>query len=142
MARLFSPNKRRDIFDIQEPGALLHSGSFLLNEMKNDNENSIMLVLAEAGERGICVKKLARHLFNASNSFFEPIAFDDVYKYVQSFVRRNSKGAEALLICTERRGYYRLNPNSVQYKQLILDFCDKDEENITRLIDDFSLSLF
>lgn len=102
----------------------------------------MMQVLAEAGESGIGVKKLARHVFNASNSFFEPVSFDDVYKYVQAFIHRNSKGTEALLICTGQRGRYRLNPNSVQYKQLMLNFNDNDKEEVVEQSNDLSPSLF
>lgn len=99
-------------------------------------------MLAEAGENGISVKKLARHVFNASHSFFESVTFDDVYRYVQLFVRRNSKGSEALLVGGGHRGHYRLNPNSAQSQQLLLMFCDDEEDKEPVKTEDLSLSLF
>ena len=110
--------------------------------MRNNHDNSIIKVLAEAGENGISVKKLARHVFNASHSFFEPVTFDDVYRYVQLFVRRNSKGSEALLVGGGHRGHYRLNPNSAQSQQLLLMFCDDEEDKEPVKTEDLSLSLF
>ncbi|MDD7318314.1 MAG: hypothetical protein SOZ80_02740 [Prevotella sp.] len=110
--------------------------------MNNNHDNSIMQVLAEAGESGISVKKLARHVFNASHSFFEPVTFDEVYRYVQAFVRRNSKGSEALLTGVGHRGHYCLNPSSAQSQQLLLMFCDEEKDEKAVETKDLSLSLF
>lgn len=96
--------------------------------MVSNYDNKILEVLAEAGEAGMSVHKIARHVFNASNSLFEPIEFEDVHRYVQQYVLRCSRGADALLQNVGQRGIYRLNPNSAQSQQLMLMFRDDEEE--------------
>lgn len=90
------------------------------------------------------VYKIARHVFNASNSLFEPIEFEDVHRYVQQYVLRCSRGADALLQNVGQRGIYRLNPNSAQSQQLMLMFRDDEEELEEGKTggEDLSLSLF
>lgn len=111
------------------------------------NDNKILEVLAEAGEAGMSVHKVARHVFNASNSLFEPIEFEDVRRYVQQYMLRSSRGADALLQNVGQRGIYRLNPNSAQSQQLMLMFRDDDDADVESGDgksggDDLSLSLF
>ena len=113
--------------------------------MVSNYDNKILEVLAEVGEAGMSVHKMARHVFNASNSLFEPIEFEDVHRYVQQYVLRCSRGADALLQNVGQRGIYRLNPNSAQSQQLMLMFRDEDEtesEDEKTSGDDMSLSLF
>ena len=89
------------------------------------------------------VQKIARHVFNASNSFFEPVAYGDVRRYVQQYVLRNSKGTDALLLNNGQRGTYKINPNSAQSQQLMLMFSDEEDEDTGKHEDkDLSLSLF
>lgn len=112
--------------------------------MVSNYDNKILEVLAEAGEAGMSVHKIARHVFNASNSLFEPIEFEDVHRYVQQYVLRCSRGADALLQNVGQRGIYRLNPNSAQSQQLMLMFRDDEEEleEGKKGGEDLSLSLF
>lgn len=112
--------------------------------MVSNYDNKILEVLAEAGEAGMSVHKIARHVFNASNSLFEPIEFEDVRRYVQQYVLRCSRGADALLQNVGQRGIYRLNPNSAQSQQLMLMFRDDEEEPEEGKsgCEDLSLSLF
>ena len=111
--------------------------------MASNYDNTILKVLAEAGDTGMSVQKIARHVFNASNSFFEPVAYDDVRRYVQQYVLRNSKGTDALLLNIGQRGTYKINPNSAQSQQLMLMFSDDEEEDTGKREDkDLSLSLF
>ena len=63
--------------------------------MQYDKE--ILRVLAEAGDEGLSVQNISRHVFNACNSFFNPIDQDEVRRYVQSYLLKNSKTANALL---------------------------------------------
>jgi hypothetical protein len=122
----------------------MHSGSsFVFKTMASNYDNTILKVLAEAGHSGMSVQKVARHVFNASNSFFEPVSYDDIRRYVQQYVLRNSKGTDALLLNIGQRGIYKINPNSAQSQQLMLMFSDdEDEEAEKRNDEDLSLSLF
>lgn len=112
--------------------------------MASNYDNKILKVLAEVGEDGMSVHKVARHVFNATNSFFEPVAFEDVHRYVQQYMLRNSKGTDAILMNVGQRGVYRLNPNSAESQQLMLMFTDvaDEEETAKGKDDDLSLSLF
>ena len=112
--------------------------------MVSNYDNKILEVLAEARGAGMSVHKIARHVYNASNSLFEPIEFEDVHRYVQQYVLRCSRGGDALLQNVGQRGIYRLNPNSAQSQQLMLMFRDDEEEleEGKSGADDLSLSLF
>jgi hypothetical protein len=105
-------------------------------------EKQILEVLTEVGQDGLSVQKISRHVFNVCNSFFNPISHDDVYRYVSQYLIRNSKGRNSMLE-TVRRGVYRLNMNSLESQQLMLEFRDDEpmkEENKPSI--DHSLSLF
>lgn len=105
---------------------------------------AILQVLAEAGNDGLSVRKIAHHVLNACNSLFEPVEYTTVHAYVQQFLIRNSKTTNALVERTETRGKYRLNLNNVGNQQLMLQFCDEveieEEQNCPP--EDQSLSLF
>lgn len=81
----------------------------------------IILVLKEAGESGLSVLKITKHVFNVHNSFFESPDYEKIHLQVYSFVRRNTTGNNPLLL-KKKRGVYCLNPNSPRYKQLHFDF--------------------
>lgn len=105
-------------------------------------EKQILEVLTEVGQDGLSVQKISRHVFNVCNSFFNPISHDDVHRYVSQYLICNSKGKNSMLE-TVRRGVYRLNMNSLESQQLMLEFRDDDpveEENKPSI--DHSLSLF
>jgi len=105
-------------------------------------DSHILKFLTEAGSEGLSVAKISRHVFNASNTFFETVDFEEVHRYVASFVLRNSKSAESLLQKTER-GIYRLNPHSAETRQLMLQFGEEEEEPASAPHnEDLSLSLF
>lgn len=106
-------------------------------------DEKILRFLTEAGEQGLSVQKLARHVFNDSNTFFETIDFEDVHRYVQNFLLKNSKTYDSLVENVGRRGVYRLNPRSAESQQLRLKFLDEDTEEEKPKPDvDLSLSLF
>ena len=106
------------------------------------NDKEIIRVLTEAGDVGLSVSKIARHVYNASNTFFDSVELEDVYRYVSSWIYKNSKSVDAIIEKTER-GVYRLNPNSKETRQLMLQFNDMDEEQKDEKPQiDLSLSLF
>ena len=107
-----------------------------------DIDNKILRFLTEAGDDGLSVQKISRHVFNECNTFFENILFEDVHRYVQSFLLRNSKNPDSMIEKTGERGYYRLNPDNKESRQLILLFRDDTPEETSKPQEDLSLSLF
>ena len=105
-------------------------------------ERDILRILMEAGSAGLSVAKISRHVFNASNTFFETVDFEEVHRYVSAYLLRNSKTSESV-VEKVARGVYRLNLKSTETQQLQLEFADhvelNDEKPVTQ---DLSLSLF
>ena len=109
-------------------------------------DKQILQILAEAGERGISVLSVARHVFNLNRTFFVSPDFSEIHAYVQHYLRRNSLHPQSLVEHTGRRGFYRLNVSgSADARQLMFDFSaskeEKPEEPAT-VQQDLSLSLF
>ena len=103
----------------------------------------ILHYLLEAGEKGIAVNKLSKHVFNASNSFFNTISYEEVHQYVAQFLAKNSKDTRSLIERTTQRGYYRLNMQSGESQQLMLNFAEDNEEAVEdKHYIDLSLPLF
>lgn len=107
-------------------------------------DRQILKILTEAGERGISVQNISRHVYNLNSTFFHQPNFEDIRSYVQQFLLRNSKSAQSLIESTGQRGYYRLNTDGSQdAQQLMLQFredCQPQEEEKPRK--DLSLDLF
>ena len=119
-------------------------------------DEQIITILAKAGERGMSVKKVSMQLYNINCTLFSTPDFNDIHKYVQQFLFRNSRLSQSLF-CNEARGIYKLNPNSARAQQLALIFAeqsdyedgaedseneDDDEEQSRNTSPDLSLSLF
>ena len=108
-----------------------------------DYDRHILRILTEAGETGISVQKLSLHVYNASNSLFESASLEEVRRYVQQYLLRNSKSQESIIESTGQRGYYRLNLRSQESQQLMLMFRDDmDEVDDSPEVKDLSLDLF
>jgi len=109
-----------------------------------NREKEILRVLAEVGTDGLVVRKISRHVYNACNSFFNPISFDDVNAYVTGYLARNSRNPNSIIEKTNIRGVYRLNLASKETQQLMLEFSDKKEDGVQQELpeEDQSLSLF
>ena len=120
---------------------------FISISILNNYDNEILKVLTEAGSAGISVQKVSRHVFNAFNSFFNPVQYQDVHDYVLQYLQRNSKSAISLITRTDTRGVYKLNLDNQESRQLMLQFAedrtadDADEASQSTPID-LSLSLF
>jgi hypothetical protein len=107
-------------------------------------DQQILSILAEAGERGISVQALSKHVYNMNRTFFVSPDYDDIRSYVQQYLLKNSKSAQSLIENTGQRGRYRLNTTGSQdARQMMLDFREEqehhDKENVTP---DLSLDLF
>ena len=84
--------------------------------------NEIIAVLYEAGNDGLSVHKIALHIHNTHNTLFSPTAFAEVRLKVQAWLLRNSRGADSPVTHCGKRGKYRVNPDSPQLKQMLLEF--------------------
>ncbi len=93
-------------------------------------EQQILHFLTIAGERGISVSALTKHVYNQNCTFFSQPDLAEVRQYVQQYLLRNSKTASSLIESTGKRGYYRLNTHdSADARQLMLNFLDEQQSN-------------
>ena len=102
-------------------------------------------MLTEAGECGVSVQAIAKHVYNMNCTFFVQPDFEEIRTYVQQYLLRNSKSQQSLIESTGRRGYYRLNTEgSADARQLLLQFRDEKEEEREeeKPQQDLSLDLF
>lgn len=104
-------------------------------------EKDIFIVLKEAGAAGLTVRKIARHIFNAHNSFFETASKEDIRAAVQRYLRYHSQRPNDTI---EKVGYgtYRLNQRSKITKELMLQFSDDKPNETPKPAKDQSLNLF
>ncbi len=110
-------------------------------------DRQILQILSDVGELGIGVQHLAKHVYNMNCTFFFQPDLQEIRNYVRKYLLRNSKSAQSLIERTGRRGYYRLNKNNADARQLMLEFRNtriqevaEDKEEKPQA--DFSLSLF
>ena len=108
-------------------------------------DQQILQVLTEAGEKGLNVQAISKHVFNMNRTFFVTPDFDEIRTYVQQYLLRNSKSRQSLIESTGQRGYYRLNTSgSTDALQMMLRFRDGQESSTEeeKPQQDLSLSLF
>ena len=107
-------------------------------------DQQILSILMEAGERGISVQTIAKHVYNMNCTFFFQPDYEEIRSYVQQYLLRNSKSPQSLIDSTGRRGYYRLNTTgSVDARQMVLQFReDHEEKEEEKPQVDLSLDLF
>ena len=109
-------------------------------------DQQILKILTEAGERGIGVQAIAKHIYNMNCTFFFQPDYEEIRNYVQQYLLRNSKSQQSLIESTGRRGYYRLNTSgSADARQLMLRFHEEQQQTETseeKPPQDLSLDLF
>ncbi len=106
-------------------------------------DNDIIRILHEAGRDGLSVRKIATHVYNANNGFFDTHDFEEVVRCVYSYLLRNSKKQGSAIERTGRRGVYRLNTAAVRDGQPMLRFLDRQDDTPPETpAPDLSLSLF
>ncbi len=106
-------------------------------------DSEILFVLNEAGPKGLSIRKIAIHVFNKCNGFFDAVSLEDVHRYVASYLAKNCKMPGSVIERTDIRGVYRLNLNNTS-GQLQFDFKDEtpEENTYAKAEEDRSLSLF
>ena len=108
-------------------------------------DQQILKILTEAGERGISVQNISRHVYNLNCTFFHQPDYEEIRSYVQQYLLRNSKSQQSLIESTGQRGYYRLNTTgSKDAQQLMLMFRDEviNDDTTSTVEQDLSLDLF
>lgn len=85
-------------------------------------ERIIIKVLLEAGDAGLSMSKISRHVLNAVNTLFEQQDYDAVHSEVKKYIMKNTGTSYSLFERTERRGTYRLNKKSSELAQLEIEF--------------------
>lgn len=111
-----------------------------------DYGQDITRILCEAGDDGLPVRKIVRHIYNLHNGLFDSTSYEEINKKVLTFIQKNSKTPNGILEKTGKWGHYRINKDSNRASQLMLEF---DKEYDTGLPEaerkegkDNSLSLF
>lgn len=84
-------------------------------------ERQILAILNDAGDKGLKVAKIARHVYNDCNSLFETHSFEEIHQAVLAFLMKNTKTEEPL-VEKVKWGVYRLNKQSKKVGQLIMQF--------------------
>lgn len=108
-------------------------------------DQQILNILTEAGESGVSVQTIAKHVYNMNCTFFSQPDYEEIRSYVQQYLLRNSKSSQSLIESTGRRGYYRLNTEgSADARQMMLQFREEQLEEIEeeKPQQDLSLDLF
>ena len=93
-------------------------------------DKDILKVLTEAGDRGLSLQKIVLYAYNSQNSLFQKYEKEEVKGYVIRFLRQNTRYPGSL-IQKISRGVCRLNPNSDQGCQLLLNFEEEIQEQKT-----------
>lgn len=108
-------------------------------------DRQILRILSDVGDKGISVQLLAKHVYNQNSTLFFSPDLSEIHTYVQQYLLKNSKSPSSLIESMERRGYYRLNTNNADARQLMLDFREQssiEEEKEETPQQDLSLDLF
>lgn len=92
-------------------------------------EKEILTILSEVGIKGMPLRRIALNVYNISNSLFNPLDKNMVYEGVADYLRTRCDRTDSPIEKAEIRGWYRLNYNSEQVQQLLLEFqIDEDDE--------------
>lgn len=94
-------------------------------------DEQILRILLDVGVRGISTKKLAKHVYNHFCTFFHQPDFNEVYRYVHNYLKRNSRTQQGMVEHAERWGHYRLNIKAKAAQQLMLKFSKNDTDDQT-----------
>lgn len=107
-------------------------------------DREILHVLAEAGEKGLSVKKITMHVYNRVNGLFYSVDMEYVRRQVVNYIMRSVRQPNPIIEHTEERGVYRLNLSCGESNQLQFDFKDHKEESEEEkhMTEDTSLYLF
>lgn len=93
-----------------------------------DFEREILMILKEVGPTGMPLRRIALNVFNMKNSFFYPLQQAEVYEDVAEWLRQKVNQSGSPIMKAETRGWYRLNLDSAQVQQLMLEFTPSEDD--------------
>ena len=107
-------------------------------------ENEIIKILVEAGDKGLSVKKIAQHVYNAVNSLFCSVSYTDIYSSVSQYLKSNAKSKTSVIVHGKGRGVYKINAEIDAGQQLMIIFGkhDTDEPSTPKDSTTTELTLF
>ena len=96
-------------------------------------DEQILYLMAKVGDRGLSVNLIAKHLYNLNSSLFFTPNIENIKRYVRTFLAKNSQTANSIILKMDKKGCYKLNPNTPAVHQLMIDFSvhnslDDDEQ--------------
>lgn len=110
-----------------------------------DYQRQLVAILTEAGEKGLSLSKIARHVYNSSCTLFESPSFDKVYADLALFLSRQSRLADGMVKRTGTRGVYAINDRWALFRQVVIDFdehtTDETSQQQDSFVEDKSLTL-
>lgn len=88
---------------------------------------AVIRIMLEAGSKGISLRYLVLHVYNAYNSLFHSVTKEEVRDYVYNLVRNHSTLPSDPF---EKVGWgrYRLNQRSQRVIQAYIDFSGEEDE--------------
>lgn len=96
-----------------------------------------------ASDEGMHVAKISKHVFNACNTFFSTVSYEEVHREVLAILTRQCKNEASVVERAPQRGYYRIRRDTDEGMQLQLQFREAQEEpEQPASTPDLSLSLF
>ena len=117
-------------------------------------ERVILQVLMKAGNKGLKLQKIVRHVYNECNSMFCVLDFQEVYASVYQYLSKNCKTSQSPVEKLSF-GVYRLNRSARVVQQLQLSFHEDvtatdslqiaqetSGQNLSETTEDQSLPLF
>lgn len=101
----------------------------------------ILKILCDAGENGLKLEKIARHVYNECNTLFEEHSLEEVHKEVTAIVVNQSNTKVPLF---ERRkwGVYRVNMSSPMVRAFLKRMAGENEQEWRNTYTDQTLPLF
>lgn len=90
-------------------------------------EREILNVLVQAGNQGLKLEKIVRHVYNACNSMFNPLDYKTVYGSVSQYLIKSSKDPNSVVAKGKGYAIYHINYKNTSVEQLMLDFSSSPE---------------
>lgn len=102
---------------------LVEYTKYLFQNIQVSNyEHEILIILKEVGPSGMPLRRIALNVYNIKNSLFYPLDKHEVYDDVADYLRTQSTIKDSPIEKASQRGWYKLNYESTQLRQLLLDF--------------------
>lgn len=94
-----------------------------------DYDREILHVLAEAGAKGLSLRKITTHVYNRVNGLFSTVSIGDVHRYVASYVIRTVRQKGSVIEHASGHGVYRISESCHDSSQLEFNFKSYSDES-------------